>query len=177
MLAIRLQRTGRSGHSQFRLIAQDSRFSPKRGRVVAYLGSYNPHTKEVKLDGEKISQYLSNGAQPSDTAARLIKKEGIKLPAWVSSAQPKQKTVRNPEKRRSTRPADAKPAEPEATETEGTPAETAPEAASEPVTEQPDTTEPNQEAAEPDAEKPDETDAAEPEAEKPASDEPSTEKA
>ena len=106
MLAIRLQRTGRSGHSQFRLIAQDSRFSPKRGRVVAYLGNYNPHTKEAKLDTDKIVQYLSNGAQPSGSAAILLSKEGIKLPAWVKAPQPKERPVRNAEKRRSTRPAE-----------------------------------------------------------------------
>ena len=108
MLAIRLQRTGRSGHSQFRLVAQDSRFSPKRGRIVAYLGSYDPHTKEVKLDAEKVSKYLDNGAQPSESAAKLLKKEGVKLPGWVKTSDPKQRDVRNPEKRRSTRPAEPK---------------------------------------------------------------------
>ncbi len=105
MLAIRLQRTGRSGHSQFRMIVQDSHFSPKRGRVVAYLGSYNPHTKTASLDSEKALQYLQNGAQPSDRAARLLKKEGVKLPAWVKLSEPQKRSTRNPDKRRSTRPA------------------------------------------------------------------------
>jgi small subunit ribosomal protein S16 len=150
MLAIRLQRTGRSGHAQFRLIAQDSRFSPKRGRVVAYLGSYNPHTKEIKLDAEKVSQYISNGAQPSDSAARLLRKEGIKLPAWVSAAEPKQGSTRNPDKRRSTRPAEAEAANEKAVPTEepaegvpaaevsaDTPAEPAAESTEPEVAEQP----------------------------------------
>lgn len=140
MLAIRLQRTGRSGHAQFRLIAQDSRFSPKRGRVVAYLGSYNPHTKEVKIDAEKVAQYISNGAQPSDSAAKLLRKEGIKLPDWVGSAEPKQGSTRNPDKRRSTRPAGTEapaPAEAEApaAEAEEPTAETAPEEGAEPTKE------------------------------------------
>jgi small subunit ribosomal protein S16 len=65
VLAIRMQRTGRSGHPQFRVIVQDSRFSPSGGRVVAYLGNYNPHTKEAKLDSEKTSMYLQNGAHPT----------------------------------------------------------------------------------------------------------------
>ena len=131
MLAIRLQRTGRSGHSQFRLIVQDSRFSPAGGRVVAYLGSYDPHTKTAAIDSQKTSQYLSNGAQPSDSAARLLKKEGIKLPAWVKLDAPQSGQVRNPDKRRGTRPAE--PAAPAAdapaetaeseTATEETPAE------------------------------------------------------
>ncbi|MBX4188480.1 30S ribosomal protein S16 [Candidatus Saccharibacteria bacterium] len=116
MLAIRLQRTGRSGHAQFRMIVQDSRFSPTRGRVVAYLGSYDPHTKTATLDSQKAAQYLENGAQPSDRAARLLQKEGVKLPDWVKISDPKERTVRNPEKRRSTRPAEpeAATAEPEA---------------------------------------------------------------
>ncbi len=105
MLAIRLQRTGRSGHAQFRVIVQDDRFSPKSGRVVAYVGNYDPHTKETKLDGEKISGYLANGAQPSDRVAQLLKQEGIKLPSWVSVSSPQKRSVRNPEKLRRNRPA------------------------------------------------------------------------
>lgn len=105
MLAIRMQRTGRSGHTQFRVIVQDSRFSPTRGRVVAYLGNYDPHTKLANIDSEKTAKYLENGAQPSDTVARLLKKEGLKLPAWVKLSQPQSRTTRNPDKRRSTRPA------------------------------------------------------------------------
>lgn len=119
MLAIRMQRTGRSGHTQFRVIVQDSRFSPSKGRVVAYLGSYDPHTKISTLDSEKASQYLGNGAQPSDRVARLMQKEGIKLPEWVKLSEPQKRSTRNPDKRRSTRPA-----EPEAPAAEA-PAETA----------------------------------------------------
>jgi small subunit ribosomal protein S16 len=114
MLTIRLQRTGRSGHAQFRVIVQDSRFSPTRGRVVAYLGSYDPHTKTATVDGVKAGQYLANGAQPSDRVARLLQKEGIKLPDWVKLEQPQSGTTRNPAKRRSTRPAEPKSPEAEA---------------------------------------------------------------
>ncbi len=99
-----MQRKGRTGHAQFRVIVQDSRFHPTSGRVVAYVGSYNPHTKDATLDGEKISTYLANGAQPSDRVAKLLSKEGIKLPDWFTPAAPKKGTVRNADKRRSTRP-------------------------------------------------------------------------
>jgi small subunit ribosomal protein S16 len=119
MLAIRMQRTGRSGHAQFRVVVQDSQFTPKSGRIVAYLGSYDPHTKVAKLDGEKTSKFLDNGAQPSDRVVRVLQKEGIKLPAWVKTTQPIKRTVRNPEKRRSTTPKEeAKAEEPEATASE-----------------------------------------------------------
>ncbi len=110
MLAIRMQRTGRSGHAQFRVVVQDSRFNPKSGRVVAYLGSYDPHTKNSTLDGQKASKFLDNGAQPSERVTQLLQKEGIDLPKWVQTAQPKKSAVRKPDKRRSTRPAEQKPA-------------------------------------------------------------------
>ena len=109
MLAIRMQRTGRRGHAQFRVIVQDSRFHPTRGKVVAYLGSYNPHAKTAQLDKEAAQKYLSNGAQPSDRAVKLLKAEGVKLPAWVEVSSPKKKAIKNPEKLRRNRPADAAP--------------------------------------------------------------------
>jgi small subunit ribosomal protein S16 len=111
MLAIRMQRKGRRGHAQFRLVVQDSRFSPTSGRVVAYLGSYNPHTKAAALDGETISSYLQNGARPSDRVARLLQKEGIKLPSWVKLSENKTRSTRRPEKYGSTTTAAEKPAE------------------------------------------------------------------
>jgi small subunit ribosomal protein S16 len=141
MLAIRMQRTGRSGHAQFRVVVQDSRFNPKSGRVVAYVGSYNPHTKAASLNSEKLSQYMENGAQPSDRVARLLQKEGIKLPSWVKLSQDKKRDIRHPEKRRSTTPKEE--AKPEAITPE-------PEAA-EPVSDTPESTE--QAAQEPTAEK------------------------
>lgn len=105
MLSLRLKRTGRTGHAQFRLIAQDRRFSPKSGRVAAYLGSYNPHSKEAELDIEKINAYLKNGAQPSPKVAKLLKKEGVKLPAWVAKPLTKKRAIRHLEKLRRNRPA------------------------------------------------------------------------
>lgn len=112
MLAIRMQRTGRSGHTQFRVIVQDTRFSPKSGRVTAYVGSYDPHSKVATLDKDKVAGYLSNGAQPSDRVAKLLKKEGVKLPDWVKLDGEKQRNIRNPEKLRRNRPPEAEaPAE------------------------------------------------------------------
>ncbi|MBA3757539.1 30S ribosomal protein S16 [Candidatus Saccharibacteria bacterium] len=112
MLAIRMQRKGRSGHAQFRLVVQDSRFTPTSGRVVAYLGSYDPHTKVAALDKDKATQYLKNGAQPSDRAARIMKKEGVKIPDWVKLSSPGKRATRHPEKLRRNRPAEAEVPEP-----------------------------------------------------------------
>lgn len=111
MLAIRLKRTGRTGHAQFRVVIQDSHFHPTRGRVVAYAGSYDPHTKATQLDKELVKKYLNNGAQPSDRVAKLLKDEGIKLPDWVKVSSPQKRTIRNTDKLRRNRPAEEKPAE------------------------------------------------------------------
>ncbi len=105
MLVIRMQRTGRKGHAMFRLVVQDSRLTPTSGKIVARLGSYDPHVKTIVIDKEKAAFYLEHGAQPSERVTRLLKKEGVKLPAWVKLPDDKNRTVRNADKRRSTRPA------------------------------------------------------------------------
>jgi small subunit ribosomal protein S16 len=130
-----MQRTGRKGHAMFRVVVQESRLTPTSGKVVARLGSYDPHGKAIILDKEKASFYLDHGAQPSDRVARLLKAEGVKLPGWVKLEANKERTVRNADKRRSTRPdepvAEEAPAEEPAEET--APAETPEEPAAEPA--------------------------------------------
>lgn len=118
MLVIRMQRTGRTGHAQFRVVVQDSRRTPTSGKIVASLGHFDPHTKQTSIDKEKTAFYLDHGAQPSDRVARLLKSEGVKLPNWVSLESKKKGSIRHPEKLRVNRPPEpAKaevPAEPEA---------------------------------------------------------------
>ena len=117
MLAIRMQRTGRKGHAMFRVIVQDARLTPTSGKVVALLGSYDPHAKTATLDKEKAAEFLKNGAQPSDRAALLLKKEGVKLPSWVSVDTKKAGKLKNAEKLRKNQPKEApKAEEPEAAE-------------------------------------------------------------
>lgn len=121
MLAIRMQRTGRKGHAMFRVVVQDARRTPTSGKVVAQIGSYDPHSKSIILQKDKASFYLEHGAQPSDRVVRLLVSEGVKLPDWVKKASTNsQRTVRNPEKLRRNRSAGAVKAEtsaPEANET------------------------------------------------------------
>jgi small subunit ribosomal protein S16 len=133
MLVIRMQRTGRKGHAMFRVVVQDSRRTPTSGKVVAALGSYDPHSKAVTLDKEKAQFYLDHGAQPSDRATVLLAKEGVKLPDWVTPRTKKERTVRDVEKRRSTRPA-----EPEAPAEEVAEAAAPEEAPAEPAAEAPE---------------------------------------
>lgn len=60
MLVIRLQRTGRKGHAQFRVVVQDSRRTPSSGRVVALLGSYNPHSYSSIIPEQTTAFYASD---------------------------------------------------------------------------------------------------------------------
>lgn len=83
MLVIRLARHGRNKYPVYRIVAADKRRAAT-SKYVAVLGNYNPHTKAIVLDKEKIEMYLSNGAQASDRVLRLLKAEGIKLPSWAN---------------------------------------------------------------------------------------------
>ncbi|HWZ65997.1 MAG TPA: 30S ribosomal protein S16 [Patescibacteria group bacterium] len=99
MLSIRLQRIGRKGLPIYRVAVQESRLHASSGRVVAYVGQYNPHTKATKLDADKIDFYLKNGAQPTSRVVRLMETEKISLPAWVTKASGnKKRDVRHPDK-------------------------------------------------------------------------------
>lgn len=105
MLAIRLQRLGRKGYPVYRLAVQESQRHPSSGRVVAYVGSYNPHTKEATVQVETAQKYLDNGAQPSPRVVKLLKDAGVKLPTWVKeSVTGKAKSIKNTEKLRKNQP-------------------------------------------------------------------------
>lgn len=105
MLAIRLQRLGRKGLPVYRLAVQEAQRHPSSGRVVAYVGSYNPHTKEANIQVADAQKYLDNGAQPTPRVVKLLKDAGVKLPKWVKEpVADKQKAIRNAEKLRKNQP-------------------------------------------------------------------------
>ncbi|KRL34856.1 30S ribosomal protein S16 [Lactiplantibacillus paraplantarum DSM 10667] len=62
----------------YRIVVADSR-SPRDGRFIAQVGTYNPLTEpaQVKLEEEDILGWLNNGAQPSDTVKNILSKAGI----------------------------------------------------------------------------------------------------
>ena len=75
---IRLRRMGQIHAPYYRVIVADSR-SPRNGKFIAELGYYDP-TKEptvFKVDVEETKKWLQNGAQPTETVARLLKKFDI----------------------------------------------------------------------------------------------------
>ena len=75
---IRLQRHGRKKRPFYRLVAADAR-AQRDGVFLERLGHYNPMTDpaDVFIDEEKTLKWLRRGAQPSDTAKRLLTKNGI----------------------------------------------------------------------------------------------------
>jgi small subunit ribosomal protein S16 len=74
-----MKRMGRKNREYYRICATDRR-SPRDGRVIEEIGTYDPHVKETDarctLDGARIQHWLSVGAQPSDAVRVLIKKYG-----------------------------------------------------------------------------------------------------
>lgn len=71
---IRLARHGRRKHPIYRIVVADSR-SPRDGRFLEVIGSYNPQNNdEVRLDAERLKEWMQKGALPSETVGRLIRK-------------------------------------------------------------------------------------------------------
>ena len=105
MLAIRLQRLGRKAYPVYRLAVQEAQRSPSSGRVIAYVGSYNPHTKETNIQVDTAQKYLDNGAQPTPRVAKLLKEAGVKLPKWVKQFEADhKKAIKNAENLRKNQP-------------------------------------------------------------------------
>lgn len=105
MLAIRLQRVGRKAYPVYRLAVQESHRHPSSGRIVMYVGTYNPHTKEANVQLDKAQKYLDNGAQPTPRVAKLLADAGVKMPSWVKMhATNRHKSVRNADKLRKNQP-------------------------------------------------------------------------
>jgi len=78
MLKIRLSRTGAPKNAKYRLVVAEAR-SPRDGRSLDILGHFDPMTnpETIVIDKEKAQGWLEKGAQPTDTAARLLKKAGV----------------------------------------------------------------------------------------------------
>ena len=71
---IRLARHGAKKRPYYRIVVADAR-CPRDGKFIEEVGRYNPQTTPatVTLDMEKVDQWIKNGAQPTDTVARLLK--------------------------------------------------------------------------------------------------------
>lgn len=117
---IRLRRMGTKKKPFYRVVVADSR-TPRDGRFIMLLGYYDPRTEPptLKIDEEKALLWLGRGAQPTDTARALLKKQGLikrvvvepKVVEVVQEPEPEKKPVR---KRKTAAKAEPKAAAPKA---------------------------------------------------------------
>jgi small subunit ribosomal protein S16 len=77
MVRIRLRRIGLKGQPTYRIVAADKE-APRDGRFLEILGVYNPRTNPatIKLNEDRIYHWMKNGAQPSESAAQVLKSAG-----------------------------------------------------------------------------------------------------
>ena len=75
MVKIRLQRFGKKKSPFYHIVVADSK-SPRDGRIIEQIGTYDPMTEPstVVLDKEKLEKWIKNGAKPTDTVKTLIEK-------------------------------------------------------------------------------------------------------
>ena len=91
---IRLTRMGDKKSPFYRVVVADSR-SPRDGKNIDIIGTYNPKTQpaEIKIDAEKATKWIANGAQPTDTVRSLLVGAGVleakPMPAKTSAVKKK----------------------------------------------------------------------------------------
>ena len=75
MVKIRLQRVGKKKAPFYHVVVADSR-SPRDGKIIEQIGTFDPmtDTATIKLDLDKVAEWVKNGAQPTDTVKALIEK-------------------------------------------------------------------------------------------------------
>ena len=75
MVKIRLQRFGAKKSPFYHIVVADSK-SPRDGKIIEQIGTYNPMTEPstIVLDKEKVEKWIKNGAKPTDTVKALIEK-------------------------------------------------------------------------------------------------------
>ena len=78
MVKIRLRRDGAKKAPYYTVVVADSRY-PADGRFIEKVGTYNPMVEpaEIKIDAEKVQEWIKKGAKPTDTA--IIKKAGVEV--------------------------------------------------------------------------------------------------
>lgn len=83
MVKIRLMRLGAKKNPHYRVVVVDAR-TKRSGDYIESLGSYDPRDttpEPLKINTERAAHWLAQGAQPSDTALRLLQKVGVDIPA------------------------------------------------------------------------------------------------
>ncbi len=97
---IRLARGGSKKRPYYRIVVANSR-APRDGDFIEKVGTYDPllakdSGNRVTLNSDRISYWLSQGAQPSDRVISFIEKAGLKLPEYLAKEVEKKKLSRKP---------------------------------------------------------------------------------
>jgi small subunit ribosomal protein S16 len=89
MLRIRLRRVGKRHHPYYRVVVANQP-DKRDGDFLENLGSYDPHTDppSTNIDADKAREWLRKGAQPSEAAAKILKRAGISAGEPVAAAAP-----------------------------------------------------------------------------------------
>ena len=77
MLKIKLQRVGRKHDPSYRIVVTDRRTGPKSNKHVAIVGHYDTIRKTTSLKADEIKDWISKGAQPTETVHNILVKEGV----------------------------------------------------------------------------------------------------
>jgi small subunit ribosomal protein S16 len=77
MLMIRFQRIGRTNDPAFRIAVLEKERAAKTGNIVEHLGTYNPRSKALTLNEARVKEWMSKGAQPTDSIRNLLISKGV----------------------------------------------------------------------------------------------------
>ncbi|SHH25313.1 small subunit ribosomal protein S16 [Anaerosphaera aminiphila DSM 21120] len=93
---IRLRRMGAKKNPFYRIVVADSR-SPRDGKFIEEIGYYDPLTepKKVVVDSEKVSNWIKNGAKPTDTVDRLFRENSVYEAEKETAEETKTEDVKN----------------------------------------------------------------------------------
>lgn len=92
MLKIRLQRVGKKHDPSFRVVLTDSARAARSGSVNEVLGFYSAKREQTKLSGDKIKEWITKGAQVSDTVHNILVKEKVIKGPKINVLPPKKKS-------------------------------------------------------------------------------------
>ncbi|MGH9856937.1 MAG: 30S ribosomal protein S16 [Acidobacteriota bacterium] len=92
MLKIRLQRRGKRNYATYRVVVAEDR-APIKGRYIADVGYYNPHTDEFVVDKDTVHEWLNKGVKASATVHNLLVTHKVITAEKVTSWRPKKKVA------------------------------------------------------------------------------------
>ncbi|MBI4021870.1 MAG: 30S ribosomal protein S16 [Candidatus Andersenbacteria bacterium] len=88
---MRLQRRGKRNYATYRVVVAEQR-APVKGKFIADVGHYNPHTDAFQVQQEEVTMWITKGVQPSATVHNLLVTNGILKADKVRSWRPKAKS-------------------------------------------------------------------------------------